>query len=81
MRKFEIYEDGAKFATILARDGVAALRKAAREYPRRPSDYNLDHGDKYTVVWRAAEPGDDWAASADITVPGRSDYGCSFYAS
>jgi len=82
MRKFEIYEEGTNFATIQARTGVSALRKAAREYPRRPSDYNLEPGDEgFTVTWCAAERGEPWAASAEITVPGRSDHGCSFYES
>lgn len=79
MRKFEIWEDGTRFATIQARSGVSALRKAARDFPRRPSDYNLEPGEKFTVVWRACEPGERWDASADISVPGRSDYGCSFW--
>jgi len=82
MRKFEIWEDGTRFATIQARSGVSALRKAAREFPRRESDYNMEDDDEpFTVTWRACEPGETWDASADITVPGRSDHGCYFYES
>lgn len=79
MKKFEIYEDGVRFATIEAQNAKSALRKAARNYPRHLADYNGYIG---TVVWRASEIGDGmpWEGGAEISVPGKSDYGCRFWA-
>lgn len=83
MQKFHIHEDNSgEFAIIEARNGVSALRKAARKYPRHQSDYNVEPGEKITVTWRAGVAGErGWAATAEITVPGSSDYSCSFYES
>ena len=78
MRKFEIWEEGQKFATIEARDAVSAVRKAARQFPRRAVDYNVEPGESYLIAWRACEPGQRFAARADVTVPGRGDRGCDF---
>jgi hypothetical protein len=80
MARFEIWENDTRFATIEARNGVSALRKASREYPRRRCDYNMEADDKpFTVTWRACKPNESWTASAEIIVPGRSDHGCSFH--
>lgn len=80
MKTFEIYEHGCKFATIEADNATSALRKAAKEYPRRAVDYNVEPGDAVSLVeWRAFEIGSlEMRATAKITVPGRGLTGCEF---
>ena len=80
MKTYEIYEDGIKFAAIEAGTATSALRKAAREYPRRAVDYNHDPSDPaFFVTWRAAEVGATGCrASAEIIVPGKGTRGCKF---
>ena len=80
MKTFQIFEDGQKFATIKASTGAAALRRAAREYPRNACDYNCEPGEKFSITWRACEPGQDWAASAEVNVPGRGDRSVKVFA-
>jgi len=80
MLKFDIFEDGVRFATVEARTAVAALRKAADAYPRRAADYNMEPGDKgFMVDWYAREVNGSGSAKASVTVPGRSAHGCRFY--
>ena len=50
MTKYEIREDGTRFATIEARTPEAALKKAAKQYPRRSADYN---GYRGPITWGA----------------------------
>lgn len=76
MKTFVISEYGQEFARIQARDAIAALRKAADEFPRRASDYNCEPGEKSTTEWRAVEhveDGDD--AMCFIRVPSRGRKG------
>lgn len=70
MKLYEIYENGCRFATIAARTASSALRKAARQNPRRVEDYNGWSG---VETWRACEPGGPFVASAIVQVPGRGD--------
>lgn len=72
MKQFEIREDGVKFAAIEARTPEAALRKAARAYPRRQADYHDYTG---PITWRAFEIGGDERASAIVQVPSRGSRG------
>jgi hypothetical protein len=76
MKTYWIYEEGRQVATIRAHSAVAALRRAVRNYPRHASDYSAKPGEKFMVTWRAVEPGGDWCATAQVTVPGSSDHGC-----
>jgi len=80
MKTFEIYEHGNMFATIEAANATSALRKAAKEYPRRAVDYNVQPGDAaYLITWRASETGArEHQATAQITVPGVGAKGCTF---
>lgn len=56
MTKYEIREDGNKFATIEARTPEAALSKAAKQYPRRSGDYNGYVGPITWSAFSADEP-------------------------
>jgi hypothetical protein len=80
MPNFEILENGNKVATIAALTAKSALRKAAKEYPRRACDYNMSPDDAtITVEWFAVDTsGRSNRASAQISVPGVGLKGCSF---
>lgn len=67
MTKFEIHEEGnGKFATIEARTAESALKKAAKQFPRRSADYN---GYKGSVTWSAFSADASHAlASIELTV-------------
>ena len=71
MKKFDICEEGNCFVRVEARTPEAALRKAAKKFPRRAADYNMERGDKpIRVKWIAWErEGGDATASAELTVP------------
>jgi len=76
MKNFSIYENGNKFATINARTAGSALRKAAKEYPRKSADYNLEPGQSTTVDWTATDG--TTKATAAVSVPGVGVAGCEF---
>lgn len=72
VRPFHIREEGQIFATIAARTAGAALRKAARRFPRRACDYNCELGERYEVEWYASDA--DYSrprpsAKASVPVP------------
>jgi hypothetical protein len=66
MKQFEIREDGNKFAVIPARSAESALKKAAKQFPRRACDYNGYIG---PVTWRAFLASEPYAlASIELQV-------------
>lgn len=66
MKTFRVYEEGMAFASVKAKNGVSALRKAARQFPRQAADYNDTTG---RVVWRAES--ESHYALASVPFPSR----------
>lgn len=66
MTKYEIREEGCKFATIEASTPEAALDEAAKQYPRRSVDYNGYTG---PITWSAFTADEPYAlASIELQV-------------
>lgn len=71
MKTFLILEDGNLFAALKARTAEGALRKAAREFPRRAVDYNLRDGESCNIEWFAREAYGTESARATVEAPGK----------